>query len=328
MADLPPPPPKGPNPYRDPLPKGPALPPTPPPQEAKPTRPQFKDKEPQILGPVSSTPSQAAGVAGQGLIMGPGDSKPPNAAVDAEDRAYSNDEWADMQWVKESMWRYENRPRGRTSQATLGPSEIGTECERKLVYRLRNTLPFTQGSGPNWPAIVGTGVHSWMEGMMRWLDQDRGRFLIEHGVEIIEGEFAGTLDVYDRLTKRVRDWKFPGARAVRKYKNEGVGEQYRTQGQVYAYGLARQGETPKDISVTMIARDAASVDQGIHVEIFPYQPSLARAAVDKFNRLKELSLTPIDVMDVEAKPSRLCDYCAYHAPGVVNADGVRACPGR
>lgn len=338
MVDLPPPPPStGPSPHRKPLPKGNL--PTPPPEEVK-TRPQGKDRDKPpspfgsssdtnpdvtntpaiILGPTTST--SAAGSSPVGQIMGPSVADAPASARQYEDRTYSNEEFAEMQWVKESMWRYENRPRGRTSQAHLGPSELGSVCDRKLVYRLIGTKPFAHGSGPNWPAIVGTSVHSWMEKMLEWLDQDRGRFLIEHGVEIIEGEVSGTLDVYDRLQKRVRDWKFPGARAVRKYRLEGIGAQYRMQGQIYGYGLTRQGETPKDISVLMIARDAQSVEQGIHTEIFPYIPSEAREAIDKYKRLKALSETVSSPLDVKATPTNLCSYCPFFAPGVQGA-----CPG-
>jgi hypothetical protein len=271
--------------------------------------------------PVKLKPQTAPGKA-EPTIMGPQETA--EDPLISEQRGPSNAEFAEAQWIKESMWRFENRPRGRSAQAHIGPSEMGSKCDRKIVYRLKGIKGFAHSGGPNWPAIVGTGVHSWFEKMMQWLDQDRGRFLIEHGVEIVDGEVAGTLDVYDRLMCRVRDWKFPGARAVRKYRLEGVGDQYRTQGQIYAYGLARQGETPKDIAVDMIARDASSVDQGIHVEIFPYRPSEANAAIERYKGLKLLADDPsVKPLDVEATPSALCNYCAFYAPGVRDA-----CPGR
>lgn len=219
-------------------------------------------------------------------------------------------------WVQESMWGYENRPRGRSAQAHLGPSEIGSECDRKLVYRLMGKIPASHSGGPKWPAIVGTGVHSWMEAMSTWLDSDRGRFLVEHRVKIIDDELEGTLDLYDRMNRRVIDWKAPSARAVRKYKINGPGEQYFYQGQLYAYGLARQGEQPKDIAIVFLARDAASVEQGIHVEVFDYQPSKAREMIDKFKRLKELSETVESPLLVKPTPSNLCQYCPFFAPGV------------
>lgn len=232
-------------------------------------------------------------------------------------------EVAEEGWVKEQVWAYENRPRGRSAQASLGPSEFGTECERKLVYKLQGTTPFGHGSGANWPAIVGTGVHTWFANMMTHANGDRGRYLIEHGVTIVEGEVTGTLDLYDRVQRRVRDWKFPSLRAVHKYRREGVGTQYRTQGQIYGMGLAMAGETPKDIAVVMIARDAASIDQGIHVEIFPYQPDVANEAIARYRRLKETADSGVYPLDVTPTMSALCNYCPFMAPGVPGA-----CPGQ
>lgn len=226
-------------------------------------------------------------------------------------------------WVQESMWGYENRPRGRSAQAHLGPSEIGSECDRKLVFRLMGHTPSQHGGGPKWPAIVGTGVHTWMESMSQWLDSDRGRFLVEHRVKIIDDELEGTLDLYDRMNKRVVDWKAPSARAVRKYKINGPGDQYFYQGQLYGYGLAREGETPKEIAIVFLARDAASVEQGIHVEVFDYQPSKAREMIDKYKRLKELSQTVAAATLVPSSPSNLCAYCPFFSPGVAGAcDGT------
>lgn len=303
----------------------PELPPPPPPRpkgksEDVYTRPQFTPKAPEspfggeIAGPITG--------AGTGEIAMPV-STPQGEAQAADDRSVGNSAYAVAQWVKESMWNYENRPRGRSAQAHLGPSEIGSVCDRKLVFKLKGFKPVAHGGGPKWPAIVGTGVHTWMEGMSQWLDSDRGRFLIEHHVTIIKDELEGTLDLYDRMNKRVIDWKAPSARAVRKYKLEGAGAQYRTQGQLYALGLAMQGEDPREIAIVFMARDAASIDQGIHVETFPYKPSEAHAAVDKYKRLRDLALNVESALEVDATPTNLCSYCPFFAPGVAGScDGT------
>jgi hypothetical protein len=221
------------------------------------------------------------------------------------------------------MWNYENRPRGRSAQAHLGPSEVGSECDRKLVFRLKGATPVRHSGGPKWPAIVGTGVHSWMESMSRWLDSDRGRFLVEHRVKIIPDELEGTLDLYDRMRQRVIDWKSPSMRAVRKYKIEGPGNQYYYQGQLYAHGLRREGEDPKDIAIVFVPRDAASIEQGIHVEVFDYKPSEAQKMIDKYKRLKELAENTAAATLVPSSPSNLCQYCPFFAPGVAGAcDGT------
>lgn len=326
------------------------LPPMPPPPPSEPTRKQFKaeglpkspfaeqfgnpalvgtERAPDIVGPVAEAgawgeeidPSRMVEAPGTGEIAMPvaSPTKPLPTVQNAPDSRPAEV----ASWVTESMWNYENRPRGRSAQAHLGPSEIGSECDRKLVFKLKGFTATAHGGGPKWPAIVGTGVHTWMESMSQWLDGERGRFLIEHHVTIIEDELEGTLDLYDRMRKRVIDWKAPSMRAVRKYKIEGVGQQYYIQGQLYALGLAMQGETPKDIAIVMVPRDAASIEQGIHVEVFDYKPSVAREAVDKFKRLRDLALTVGSALEVDSKPSSLCTYCSFYSPGVAGAcDGT------
>lgn len=308
------------------------LPPLPPPKPEGPTRKQFKTRStpdspfqgPDIAGPAEGVnPTQEQGVwdvSATGEIAMPVSSpvRPLPTVQNADSRAAEV-----ASWVTESMWNYENRPRGRSSQAHLGPSELGSECDRKLVYRLKGVQATSYGGGVKWAASVGTGVHTQMEAMTTWLDGGRGRFLVEHHVTIIEGELEGTLDAYDRMRKRVIDWKSPSMRATRKYKLEGVGQQYYIQGQIYALGLAMQGETPKDIAIVMVPRDAASLEQGIHVEVFDYLPSVAHKAVDKFKRLRDLALTVSSPLEVDATPTNLCSYCAWYSPGVKGAcDGT------
>lgn len=316
-----------------------ALPPPPPPRgDTGPNRPQFKTRnlpespfgDDEIAGPSAAEPDDSALKrlgeaigAGVGRQEHDGEIAMPVAAptrpLPTPERGVDGRASAVAAWVQESVWGYENRPRGRSAQAMLGPSEIGSECDRKLVYRLMGITPVSHGGGVKWPAYVGTGVHSQMEAMSQWLDADRGRFLVEHRVKIIDDELEGTLDLYDRMHKRVIDWKAPSARAVRKYKINGPGDQYFYQGQLYGYGLARQGENPKEIAIVFMARDASSLEQGLHVEVFDYQPSKAREMIDKYKRLKEAAETVESPLQVKPTPSNLCQYCPFFAPGVEGA---------
>ena len=50
----------------------------------------------------------------------------------------------------------------RSVQVKIGPSEMGDLCDRKVAYRLANIPPCNEPD--NWPAIVGTACHSWLEG--------------------------------------------------------------------------------------------------------------------------------------------------------------------
>lgn len=297
----------------------PDLPPPPPQREPEEKRPQFKTRD--LPDSPFGSSSEIAGPAQTDEIAAPIAS--PTAPLPTPERGQDNRASAVASWVQETVWSYENRPRGRSAQASLGPSEVGSECDRKLVFRLMGATPASHGGGVKWPAFVGTGVHSQMEAVSKFADADRGRFLVEHRVKIIDDELEGTLDLYDRMNSRVIDWKAPSARAVRKYKINGPGDQYFYQGQLYAFGLSRQGEKPKDIAIVFMARDASSLEQGLHVEVFDYQPSKAREMIDKYKRLKELSQTVKAATLVPSAPSNLCQYCPFFAPGVNGAcDGT------
>src|SRR5688500_19659658 len=49
----------------------------------------------------------------------------------------------------------------RSLQKHIGPSQVGTSCDRQLAYRLNHT-PETRSFMDPWPSIVGTAVHAWI----------------------------------------------------------------------------------------------------------------------------------------------------------------------
>ena len=50
----------------------------------------------------------------------------------------------------------------RSLQTTIGPSDAGTECSRKLGHKLAGTPKVNTFTDP-WPAIVGSAVHAWLD---------------------------------------------------------------------------------------------------------------------------------------------------------------------
>lgn len=48
----------------------------------------------------------------------------------------------------------------RSLQTTIGPSEIGSPCDRKLGHKLAGT---PQKADSSWLTTVGTAVHTWLE---------------------------------------------------------------------------------------------------------------------------------------------------------------------
>src|SRR5690606_22850826 len=59
--------------------------------------------------------------------------------------------------IKETFYAYSNRKTkdNRSAQTTLGPSEIGTPCDRRLALTVMGAAPVNPG-GDGWAAFVGT----------------------------------------------------------------------------------------------------------------------------------------------------------------------------
>ncbi len=74
----------------------------------------------------------------------------------------------------------------RSLQASIGPSEIGTPCTRRLGYRILDWDPKPNSDTDPWPATVGTAVHAWLADTFTAWNARLGaeRFLIERRVTL------------------------------------------------------------------------------------------------------------------------------------------------
>jgi hypothetical protein len=235
----------------------------------------------------------------------------------------------------EMFWLHTNRE-ARTQQVSLGPSEIGEPCEQKIVRRMLPGAMMPNHTKDSWLRWLGTCVHAGLATAAEEYDSGRQRFLIEHRIEIPGQRGAppvlGTLDLYDRKEATLIDHKIVGERTLNRCANEGPGDKYSIQGQIYGFGLALQGETPKSIAVVMWPRDGKSIDaMQVHVE--SYSPQIARDALRRYwqlhlnvasaeegNTVSELlKATPLD-------PGPLCGYCPFYNKKA--ADVLSGCRGK
>jgi hypothetical protein len=165
----------------------------------------------------------------------------------------------------------------RSLQTIIGASEVGTPCIRKLGLKLNQTPPVPEqvDGDDQWRATVGVAVHDWLAKMLEadnarlqaeadaWTDADTlchpwcllaesdrpghlDRWLVETHTPvgtIYEQEVPGTLDVYDRWTHTLVDWKIPGPTAIKRYRQtKDPGPEYKTQIQLYGRGLKRKSD--------------------------------------------------------------------------------------
>lgn len=218
----------------------------------------------------------------------------------------------------------------RSQQQAIGPSQLGTPCDRKLGFALAHTPPATEPS-PAWRPQVGTAVHSWLaeildaantaSGFVRWLTERR----VDVGY-IGDELISGTTDIYDRLTCTVVDWKVCGASSLRQYRANGPGQQYQVQGHLYGRGWTQRG-----LPVDRIAWYFLPMAGELHDAVWfsePYDEAIAWAALERAAviRKAQLALNPQQVNALLPTAQDHCTYCAWHKPGPIANPG-QACPG-
>ncbi len=98
----------------------------------------------------------------------------------------------------------------RSKQVSIGPSEIGHECLRRLAYKLIDIPKVNEGSNGNWAAQVGTAIHAHLAEIFAKIDG----FQVEQKVQI-RGGLSGTVDLYDEVRGIVMDWKTTGASGLK-----------------------------------------------------------------------------------------------------------------
>lgn len=209
----------------------------------------------------------------------------------------------------------------RSKQTSIGPSEVGHPCSRRLAYKLTGEAARWRDSDP-WASIVGTAVHAWLASAFAAanLTFDEPRWLVEQRVHPTPG-IPGSCDLYDLWNDAVIDHKVVGTDTMSKAKRHGPSEQYRIQGQIYGLGWQRLGRTPREIAIAYWPRSGFL--SGLFLYREPYDAAVAHAALDRLTSISAAALS----LDVEANPQRMalipsspgdeCRYCPYQscAPG-------------
>lgn len=218
--------------------------------------------------------------------------------------------------------------RPRAQQTRIGPSEIGTPCTRRLAHKMAGT-PEVNSRGPAWRPTVGVAVHEWLAA--QFIEDNRrhdpARWLVEFKVDagvIGDQVLDGSCDLYDRVTDTVVDWKVVGATALKSYRVNGPGEQYRIQAHTYALGWERRGMRPRHVAVVFLP-SAGELGEAVFWHE-PYDPDVATNAIDRATLIARLvgqggSHAAAALPTAEAH----CSYCPFYLPAAT--DLTEACPG-
>jgi hypothetical protein len=217
----------------------------------------------------------------------------------------------------------------RSAQTQIGPSEIGTPCDRQLAYRLVNT-PTVTVKPPAWRATVGTAVHQWLAqtleasnvatGVPRWLTETR----VDVG-EIADESITGSCDAYDLLSATVVDWKVVGPTSLRAYKANGPGAQYRTQVHIYGRGWQRMGLPVDNVAIFFLPSNGELRDGVFWSE--PFYENLAISALQRATDIKRAAdIVPADVLfsSLRTHPAH-CGFCPWRNARSTTLS--QSCPG-
>jgi hypothetical protein len=234
-----------------------------------------------------------------------------------------------------------NRP--RSLQRSLGPSELGTPCQRQIAMKVAGLPRQPEDKRPPWAPMQGTAMHTLMEEALRFHNQQLGRerWIIEERLEIDPGDghdidpITGHGDAFDTDTGTVVDWKYVGVTTLRDVKRKTIPNaqlvkpEYRVQGHTYGYGHERAGRRVEWVRLVFLARSHDYADSAEWTE--RYDPNIAIAAVDRFyathDLINNLGLVanPALWAVTPAAPGKACDWCPFRRPGGP-ADGT-GCPG-
>jgi hypothetical protein len=251
--------------------------------------------------------------------------------------------------LKELFYAYDNRRTedNRSAQATMGPSEMGTPCDRRLALSLMRMPPVNPG-GDGWAAFVGTCIHAGLEQMFLWANAGTGRFATETRLQF-DSKYVpkGTADLIDRTLFMLDDHKCQGRWSRNKLKSSGPSPTYRVQAHVYAKGARAKGERIEHIAIISWPRDEATLDD-LYVFTEPYNPAIADEAFDRVNIIAgqveagkaEMHLTysldrePSPELDLEIKARVAadfdvaddCRFCPFYLPNA--RDITRGCNGK
>ncbi len=216
-------------------------------------------------------------------------------------------------------WHAEHAP--RNVQTYLGPSEIGSECDRQVVGKMAG-VPTTNHVYDPWPSIVGTAVHAWLADAFRAENHRlaKPRWVAEQRV-VPDPRHPGTADLYDALWEVVDDHKVLGESSLAKLKSRGPSQRYRVQLGLYGIGYIRLGLPVRGVVLLAYPRTGSSIDAiyAWHRELDAEYLQLLVDVLDDTDRrhalAAEVHAGRLALRDLPATPDDdECYFCPFYRP--------------
>ncbi|MBM0274115.1 hypothetical protein [Micromonospora tarensis] len=224
--------------------------------------------------------------------------------------------------------------RARSQQTRLGPSELGTPCQRQIAMKLAGVVRQPEDKRPPWAPMQGTAMHTLMEEALHFHNRQLGRdrWAVEETLTVDPGlpgvdPITGHGDAFDNDYATVVDWKYVGVTALRQVKRkkvpntELVKPEYRIQAHLYGRGHERAGRKVRWVRLVFLARSHDYNDSAEWTE--EYRPDIADWAVDRYFATHDLigehgldlAANPDRWPAVPAVPGSACAWCPFKRPG-------------
>ena len=227
--------------------------------------------------------------------------------------------------------------RPRSQQTSIGPSDLSSPCDRKLVYQLLG-VPRVAQQHVNLYAWVGTQMHGGLEAgckhdnavrtaaairgeqphesgfQARWLTEVRVTVPVTDTVSI-----TGNVDAFDLWTGTAIDWKSRGASTP----TAKTRAKHHTQLLPYGLGLILLGHEVKHTAVVYIPRNGTLAD--IEVDTRPFDHDAAEQLLRRYEALIAAAGAGVAVLPLVPVADD-CTYCPFWLPGWPG-DPSEACPG-
>lgn len=215
----------------------------------------------------------------------------------------------------------------RSTQTTIGPSELGSLCDRKIAYRLANTPEVNWWADPL-PAIVGTAVHTWLEKAVNSFQQVHfmDRWITEITVQP-DPLVKGHCDLYDKEIGAVIDWKTVSPTKLKAWKADGPPSHYKDQVNLYGRGLVNAGYTVNKVCLVAVPRSGWLRD--MQVWMHDFEPQRAQDALDRMYGIANKMISAGDNLsfeEISSAPSGECSFCPWYRGGDRRAD-MSGCSG-
>jgi hypothetical protein len=200
--------------------------------------------------------------------------------------------------LMKALTTYDNN-RERSQQTQIGVSQIGG-CRKQVWFQIQKTTKTNETL--KLPALMGTAIHKMIEeALVKDNAANWGDYWLEEEVEY-DG-LKGHIDLYIPSVGAVIDWKTTKMKNLSYFPNT----QQRTQVQLYAYLLTKNGHEPKTVTLVGIPRDGDERNIKIHTE--EYNEAIALEGLAWLREIQNMEKAP----DPERYAAQFCKfYCSYY----------------